>query len=183
MKNSFLNPNPKIILYIATSADGFIADRNGGVDWLPQGDKSTDEEFGYTALMNRISTIIMGRHSYEQILCFGEWTWKDKTTYVFTSNPLTTNIPNISFVHEDVKTFFIDLKKQKINHNTWLLGGSKLITSFAKEKLIDECIITVVPINLGAGIKLELPYEDFTLVHSKECRLGITQNFYIKKHS
>lgn len=66
----------KIILYIATSLDGFIADINGGVDWLPHPkDDAELEAVGYKDLMERIDTILMGSRSYKQILSFGDWGW------------------------------------------------------------------------------------------------------------
>ena len=170
----------KVILYIATSLDGFIADKNGGVDWLPHPNGETDE-FGFKDLMKRVSIILMGRRSYQQILGFGDWAWGDKTTYVFTSQPLTTDRSDILFVDEDVKLFMEKLKSQGQNQEIWLLGGAELVKSFAKEKLIDECTITVIPTNLGEGIKLELPCEDFTLQETKQCSLGILQHHYERR--
>lgn len=163
-----------IILYIATSADGFIADKNGGVDWLPQAEGSNLSEFGYEDLMARISTIIMGSKSYNQILSFGDWAWKDKHTYVLTSQSLTSDAPYISFINTAPK----DLKLDK---DAWLLGGTKLAKSFAKEKLIDEIILTVIPVYLHEGIKLDLPWEDFTLSNEKLCSGGLIQKFYKRK--
>jgi dihydrofolate reductase len=176
----------KIILYIATSEDGFIADKNGGVDWLPA---LTDEnvkadegdEFGYKALMNETSIIVMGSRSYEQILGFGEWAWADKMTYVFTSQPLITTRKDINFVSEEVKNFMDKIRKQKTDKNIWLLGGAKLIKSFVQENLIDECIITVSPVKLGEGIALDLRYENFILSKTKSCSHGMVQKFYNKK--
>lgn len=89
----------KIILYIVTSLDGFIADKDGGVDWLPQEDPQ--DIFGYETLLSRISTIVMGSRSYKQILTFGEWAWADKQTYVFTSQDLTTARSDITFVKRE----------------------------------------------------------------------------------
>ncbi len=87
----------KVILYIATSLDGFIADENGDVDWLPHPSDENDE-FGHRSFMKRISIIIMGSRSYQQILSFGDWTWGNKTTYVFTSKALTTDQSDIFFI-------------------------------------------------------------------------------------
>lgn len=164
-----------IILYIATSKDGFIADTNGGVDWLPQAENSEQlSEFGYDGLISRISNIIMGSKSYEQILGFGDWAWKEKHTYVFTSQNLISNTPYISFTNDSPKNLNLD-------KDTWLLGGAQLAASFAKEKLIDELILTIIPINLVQGIKLDLPWEDFQLSNEKLCSGGLVQKFYQRK--
>ena len=80
----------KVILYIATSLDGFIADKEGGVDWLPHETEDPKDLVGFKALLNRISVIVMGSKSYKQILTFGQWAWPDKQTYVFTSQNLKT---------------------------------------------------------------------------------------------
>ena len=170
----------KVILYIATSLDGYIADVNGGVDWLPH-PTGNDDEFGYMSLMDRIKIIIMGSRSYEQILSFGEWGWPDKQSYVFTSRSLSTSISNIKFVSGDVKFFTDMLQNEQINCDIWLLGGAELIKSFAAAKLIDECIITVIPKILSAGISLELPYEDFNLHKTNECSNSVVQKFYLRQ--
>lgn len=171
----------KVVLYIATSQDGFIADKNGGVDWLPQPEELPDpsDEVGYKALMSRISTIVMGSKSYEQIIGFGDWAWGDKETFVFTSQALESPRGDIQFVNEGVKSFVDNLKRQDTVQDIWLLGGAQLVKSFAKDKLIDECIITIVPKILGEGIKLELPYEDFVLAQKKSCMNQILQQHYV----
>jgi dihydrofolate reductase len=167
----------KVILYIATSLDHFIADQYGGVDWLPHPTDPKDL-LGLQALIKRISTIIMGSHSYHQILGFGPWAWQDKQTYVFSSKNLTSEQAYIKFVSDDPKVLIEKLRNQKSTGDHWLLGGAELVKSFAKNQLIDECIITIVPVSLGTGIKLELPLDDFSLISEKSCMDGIVQKFY-----
>jgi len=170
----------KIIFYVAMSSDGFIADKNGGIDWLPT-EPDKNDEHGYEALLARISTIVMGRKSYEQIVGFGEWAWKEKTTYVFSFDPLLSVHESIVFVNGDVKSFIEQLRKEKPNEDIWLLGGAELAASFAKEGLIDECIITVIPVLLKEGIFLNLPYENFVLTNTIATSIGLEQRFYLKK--
>jgi dihydrofolate reductase len=170
----------KVILFIATSQDNFIADIDGGVDWLPEPKDDTDN-CGYENMLSQVSMIAMGRKSYQQILGFGEWAWEDKTTYVFTSQPLTSAEEHIVIVKEDPKSLMQQLEAKRPDHDMWLLGGAELIRSFAKEKLIDECIITTVPVAIGEGIPLDLPYEDFTLTTTTACGDGIIQKCYTKK--
>jgi dihydrofolate reductase len=169
----------KVILYIATSEDGYIADKDGGVDWLPHPDDE-HEDMGYSALMDRISTIVMGRHSYEQILGFGDWAWGDKQSYVFTRQPLVSANETIQFVKYDVRSFMNRIDGA-LTQDIWLLGGASLAKSFADESLIDECIITVIPKKLGNGIALELPYDDFELKQSKQFNDGIVQHIHFRK--
>jgi dihydrofolate reductase len=170
----------KVILYIAISEDGFIADNEGGVDWLPHPSEEY-EDMGYQSLLDRISSIVMGSRSYQQILGFGDWAWADKQTYVFTRQPLETTNDNIHFVREDVGTFTRILANNESEKDVWLLGGAELTKSFASQQMIDECIITIIPVKLGTGIKLDIPYEDFRLDSTKHFQDGIRQLHYLKK--
>jgi dihydrofolate reductase len=169
-----------VILYIATSADGFIADEHGNVDWLPSTPDEADT-VGFKVLLSRISGIVMGKNSYEQIISFGQWAWPDKTTYVFSEIPLVKVHESIHFVHGDPAAFIQQLNAQHSNATLWLLGGAQLTKSFAQLKLIDECIITIMPTKLGKGIALELFYDDFTLIEEKPCIDGIIQKIYHKQ--
>ena len=172
----------KIILYIATSLDGFIADINGGVDWLPHPKDDTElEAVGYKSLMSRIDIILMGSRSYKQILGFGEWGWPDKHTYVFTSKKIETDKPYISITHDSPFEFMAKLKALKSNKDIWLLGGAQLAQSFAQEGLIDEIILTIVPQALGTGIPLGLSFENFDLTTEKSLTDGMVQQIYLRK--
>ena len=174
----------KVILYIATSLDGFIADKNGGVDWLPQPkDDAELEEVGYKALMSRIDTILMGSNSYKQILGFGDWGWPDKQTYVFASNLLESEQPHITITHDSPIQFMANMKDRKSDKDIWLLGGAALAKSFAQDGLIDEIILTIVPQALGNGIPLGLTFENFDLTSEKSLMDGITQKIYLKMSS
>lgn len=168
----------KVILYIATSQDGFIADEQGGVNWLPS-EPDVEDSVGYQKFLHRISTIVMGRKSYDQILTFGSWAWSDKQTYVFTSRPFAIEQPYIQAVSASPKVFIEAQKKNFSNNDIWLLGGASLASSFAQEKLIDEVIITIVPQILQKGIRLKLPWEDFFLDEEKECGEGMVQKKYL----
>lgn len=172
----------KIILYIAISQDGFIADVNGGVEWLPH--PETDQELidvGYKELMCRIDSILMGSLSYQQILSFGDWRWADKQTYVFTSKSLKSDNSFVQFTNDSPLAFLTEYKNRPSTKDIWLLGGAQLAESFAKEGLIDEIILTVVPKTLGAGIPLSLNFEDFTVNIEKSLMKGLVQKKYLRK--
>jgi len=174
----------KIILYIATSLDGFIADINGGVDWFPHPkDDAELEAVGYKNLMSRIDTILMGSRSYEQILGFGDWGWPDKQTYVFTSKQLENDKPYISITHDSPLEFMTSLKDRKSDKDIWLLGGAELAKSFSQEGLIDEIILTIVPQTLGAGIPLGLSFKNFDLTPEKALMDGMIQKIYLRNNT
>lgn len=172
----------KVILYIATSFDGFIADINGGVDWLPHPkDDAELEAVGYKGLMERIDTILMGSRSHKQILGFGDWSWPDKHTYVFTSVQLENDKPYIRMTHDNPLEFITNLKGRKSDKDIWLLGGAQLAQSFEQEDLIDEVILTIVPQTLGEGMLLGLTFEKFDLTAEKALTDGIIQKTYLRK--
>lgn len=139
------------ILYIAMSLDGYIADVDGGIDWLSEVEGEGDN--GYSAFYETVDTIIMGRTTYDQILTFDcEWPYSGKECYVFTNREHAPD-GNVEFVSDDISGFMNDMLSQP-GSNIWLLGGAGLIDSFMKEGLIDEFVIAVIPIILGNGMSL-----------------------------
>ena len=117
----------KVILYIATSEDGFIADTQGGVDWLPHPKTPEDLEIvGYNQLMKCIGIIVMGSRSYQQIITFGNWGWPDKHTYVFTSNPMRSELAHVEFINDTPAVFMEKIRQNKTDKDIWLLGGAAL---------------------------------------------------------
>ena len=142
-----INVMRKIKLFIASSLDGCIARSDGSVDWLPEHAKS-----GYDEFYKTIDTVIMGRKTYEQILSFGAYPYEGKKSYVFTSNADQKNNENVEFVsnvEELTKELFLSSGK-----DVWLIGGSLLISFFLNHGLIDEIILSVIPLMLRKGIPL-----------------------------
>ena len=138
----------KIILNIASSLDGFVARENGDIDWLSDTGKS-----GYDEFYRTVDTVIMGKTTYDQVLTFGEYPYKDKKSIVFTrKNNITSKIKNVEFV-SDVDKFVKDMLPE-MKGNIWLVGGSKTISSFLNHGLIDEMILSVIPVILGKGIPM-----------------------------
>ncbi len=136
----------KIILYIASSLDGYIARENGDVDWLP-----INTDSGYDNFYKSIDTVIMGKRTYDQILTFGDYPYKGKKSYVFTRNDSLTKDENVEFA-SNVEEFSRNLVSSK--GNIWLVGGSELFSAFLEHKLVDEIILSIIPTVLGKGIPL-----------------------------
>lgn len=141
----------KVILYIASSVDGYIARKNGDVDWLSIVE-AENEDYGYKAFYQTIDTVLIGRKTYEQVLTFGDFPYRQKACYVFSSKS-QTNTDDVQFVDGDIVSLVNDMKN-KAGKDIWLVGGSKLIESFMSYDLIDEYIISVIPMILGEGIPL-----------------------------
>jgi dihydrofolate reductase len=146
----------KIIVYIATSADGYIARRDGSVDWLdrprPKGN------YGMLAFFRSIDTILWGRKTYDQALSMGglgSFGPKIKN-YVFTHRPAESPGPDVEFVNEPVGPFAQRLRAQR-GKDIWMMGGGGLIASFLDAGEIDEFSIHVIPVLIGEGIPLIEP--------------------------
>lgn len=147
----------KIVLYIAASTDGFIARPDGNTDWLH--DKKyniPDEDFGYTAFLQTVDTTLMGRKTYEQILGFDmPFPYPDLKNYVF-SRSAHHETEHVSFVQNNVVDFVEQLKEQP-GKGIWLIGGGELNSTVLNAGLLDEIILTYIPLVLGRGIPLFSP--------------------------
>lgn len=144
-----------IVLYIASSLDGYIADKYGGISWLDKYGKSKSNEENYNDFLNNVSTIIMGRKTYDQVineLSPGNWVYGNIETYILTNSEIEES-PTIKSIRSDFLKFIEKLKKQE-GKDIWIVGGSETIHLFQKYNLIDEYKIGIIPVILGDGIKL-----------------------------
>jgi dihydrofolate reductase len=175
-------------VYIATSLDGFIAREDGGLDWLPQveaaGEGGSGEDFGYADFLSGIDAIIMGRHSIEVILSFGAWPY---TLPVIVLSTTMKSAPNhlkgkVEIYKGPIETL---LKRLHSEGKTNLyIDGGKTIQSFLEEDLIDEMIITTIPVLLGDGIPLfGTTPQDIPFVHkgTEAYGNGMVKSHYVRK--
>lgn len=165
----------KVILYIATSIDGFIADEKGSVDWLPQPEEGCD--YGYNAFLKTIDTVLMGRKTYEQVLSFeGGYPYQKMKNYIFTSKKLEP-LPYIEFTDQKPEELIDALKKEK-GKAIWLVGGEKLNTACLKKERIDELMMFVIPKILGKGIPLFLTSSEAKLLETETYPDGVVKLHY-----
>lgn len=151
----------KIIVYVATSADGFIARLDGSVDWLDR--RRPKGNYGMNAFYQSIDTTLWGRKTCDMALDFQQkgvagsaFDTKVKN-YVFTRGSLPSRVPeSVEFVNEPIKAFANRLREQKGKH-IWMMGGAGIIASFLDEGEIDEFMIHVIPRFIGEGIPLIAP--------------------------
>jgi dihydrofolate reductase len=140
----------KIILYSAISLDGFIAQRDGSIDWL----NSFSGDYGYEAFLETIDTTIMGNKTYRQVLTFGEFPYYAKSNYVFSrGSELKTDQNLVKFISSEDIGIFKRMKDEE-GRDIWLVGGGEVNSLFLKNNLIDEMRLFVMPIILGSGIPL-----------------------------
>ena len=151
--------NRKIIVYIATSADGFIARKDGAVDWLDR--PSTAGDYGMGKFYKSIDTILLGRKTYDLTVKFLEQGMEIPqspgiTHYAFSRRPPKQVLPGFEFVKEPINKFVKRLRAQK-GKDIWMMGGGEIIGSFLDAGDIDEFIIHVIPTFIGEGIPLIAP--------------------------
>src|ERR1700719_2701704 len=151
----------KIIVHIATSADGFIGRLDGSGDWLDR--PSPKGNYGMGAFYKSIDTILWGRKTCDIALDFqkkgvtGSAFDTGVKNYVFTrSLPRSTTPAGVEFVNEPIKAFATRLRENK-GKDIWMMGGAAIIASFLDEGEIDEFMIHVIPKFIGEGISLIAP--------------------------
>ena len=141
-----------LVLFIASSLDGYIATKDESLEWLYNVEGEGDN--GFSEFYDTVDTILMGKRTFDWVMNqdLKEFPYKNKECYVFTRS-LTENTEDVKFVNGDV-TNFVNKLKSKDGKNIWIIGGGELLHSFIQEKLVDELIITVAPTLLGKGIPL-----------------------------
>lgn len=156
-----MNTPRKIIVYLATSADGYIARPDGDVEWLNRRPQTVD--YGMRAFYRSVDTILMGRKTYDWALAYqkkmrmkGSMFDTKLANYVFSRKPPKKVAPGVQFVSEPVKTFARRLRATR-GKNIWMMGGGELIASFLDAGEIDEFDIHIIPTLIGEGIPLIAP--------------------------
>ena len=177
-------------VYIATSLDGFIAREDGALDWLPGADpeeqgNADGEDYGYHAFMESVDVIVMGRKTFEQVLTFGPWFYNVKV-YVLSSRGVV--VPN----ELNGKVEVTSGSPQEVMHLLEAAGykhayidGGETIQQFIREGMLQQLIVTRIPILLGSGRPLFGPLEkDIKVTHQEtkqypsgfvQCRYEIEQ--------
>jgi dihydrofolate reductase len=174
----------RIIVMIATSADGFIARKDGAVDWLDR--PRVKGDYGMGEFWKSIDTILWGRKTYDMILKFQKEgkaapnMFGGMKNYAFSRKPPRKVLDGFEFVKEPIKEFCRSLRAEK-GKNIWIMGGGGIISSFLDEGEIDEFIISVIPTFIGEGIPLIAPRQrtvPLKLLSTKKFSDGVVKLHY-----
>jgi dihydrofolate reductase len=164
----------KIIVYIATSADGYIARPDGDVEWLNRRPRTVD--YGMRQFYPTVDTILWGRKTYEWLLNYYAKRGKTKglfdtkvANYVFSRRPPKRVVSGVEFVSEPVKVFARRLRAAS-GKQIWMMGGGQLIASFLDAGEIDEFDIHVIPVFIGEGIPLVAPRHRDVSLRLRSCK-------------
>lgn len=171
----------KVILYIATSLDGYIASPDDNLEFLSVVEQE-GEDYGYAQFIESVDTVIVGRKTYDKVLSMGfDFPHSDKESYIITRTPKPAT-GKIEFYTGDLKNLILKLKKQE-GKNIFVDGGAEVVNLLLKDNLIDEFCISIIPVLLGDGIRLfqdnrpELPLK---FVRSESFKSGLVQVWYQK---
>lgn len=171
--------NRKVILYIATSLDGYIAQPNDDLSFLSMVDQE-GEDYGYADFIKSVDAVIVGRKTYDKVISMGfDFPHADKDTYVITRSP-RQNVGSVKFYTGSIKTL-VDKLKSAQGKNIFCDGGAEIVNELLKNNLIDEFIISIIPILVGSGTKLFMdgrPEQELQLVSVKSFEKGLTQLHY-----
>lgn len=173
-----------VILYIATSLEGYIARPDGNLEWLTSVPNPESGDYGYQALMDRVGTIIMGRKTYDAVLdLLTEWPYRGFDTYVVSRNDAYSITTSDSYLLTGNLETFVKGLKTSAEKDIWLVGGAELIKVFLNRGYLDEMIITIVPKLIGDGIPLFsgiVPDDKWKLAHVESFNTGLVNLTYWK---
>ncbi len=150
--------------YTATSIDGFIADEHNSLDWLFRCEPSEDKQNRFSTFFAGIGAMAMGATTYEWVLAHDDMLsqpdrWRgyygNTPCWVFSHRDLPPiSGANLVFVQGDVAGVHADMVNAASGKNVWLVGGGDLVGQFADHGLLDEILLGVAPVMLGAGAPL-----------------------------
>jgi dihydrofolate reductase len=169
----------KVILYIATSLDGYIAKQDDNLDFLSLVEQE-GEDYGYADFEKTVDTVILGRRTYEIAASMaGHFPHSDKNAYIITRKP-RPDTDSVKFYSGDLKALIHKLKSEN-GKDIFCDGGAGIVNELLKNDLIDEFIISIIPALLGDGIKLfqeGRPELKLELVSTKQFEKGLAQLHY-----
>jgi len=174
----------KLSLYIAVSLDGFIAKPNDDLGFLKSVEKE-GEDYGYAAYTATIDTIILGRKTYDYVVkAIGTSHYENgqHEVYVITR----TERPSVgkTTFYSGGLTELVQRLKSENKKNIYCDGGAEIVNELLKQDLIDEMIISIVPVLVGSGTRLfqdNRPEQALELVYSKSFETGLVQLHYKMK--
>jgi dihydrofolate reductase len=171
-------PRPRCSVFIAASLDGFIARRDGGIDWLSIVE-TPGEDYGYARFFDGVGALILGRGTYDKVLGFPAWPYGDKPCVVFTHRPPPAARNRERFHAGAPGPLLAELHEAGIRR-VYVDGGA-LIRAFLREDLIDDITLSIVPVMLGDGIPLfgdGVPERRLRLAGSQAFASGLVQLRY-----
>jgi dihydrofolate reductase len=146
----------KASVFIAASLDGFIARLDGAIDWLTAFEDPDGEDYGFGDFMKTVDTIVMGRHTYDKVIELGGWYYGATPLVVLTSRPASLPAPPEPGIVEPMSgspAQIVERLETRGAQHLYVDGG-QTIQAFLRDDLIQQLIITRIPVIIGTGIPL-----------------------------
>ncbi|MDP4208281.1 MAG: dihydrofolate reductase family protein [Bacteroidota bacterium] len=171
----------KLILYIAMSLDGYIAKPNDDLSFLSIVEQE-GQDYGYNDFVKSIDTIIIGRKTFDKVISMGfEYPHTDKEVYIISRTP-RPDYGTFKYYTKNLKDLVLKLKSEQ-GKNIFCDGGAEIVHELLMDNLIDEFVISVIPIILGDGVPLfkkGRPELNLRLIDSRQFDKGLVQLHYIR---
>jgi dihydrofolate reductase len=140
----------RVRVFIASSVDGFIAGENNDLSWLPPPQPNGDD-LGFSALLSEVGALLMGRATYDVVAAFdGEWPYGSRPVLVATHRSLSAKVSSVRAVSGSIDALVRDALSAADGRDVYLDGGA-LIRSALDAGLVDEMVVTQIPVILGRG--------------------------------
>ena len=147
---------PVTVVYVATSIDCFIARRDGSVDWLGEYDPDPSEDYGWADFIRSIDHIVMGRNTFDTVVSFGgDWPYEGTPLTILSST--LNSIPERLQGKADILSLEPPAVLKRLGEKGYkrvYVDGGRTIQGFLRDDLIDELIITTLPVLIGEGVPL-----------------------------
>src|SRR5688572_25617874 len=173
----------KVILFIAASLDGYIAKPNDDLSFLAMV-QMEGEDYGYSEFNQNVDTVIMGRKTFDWVMKqVPEFPHADKESFIITRTP-RPDFGKTKFYSGDLNELISQLKNSP-GKNIFIDGGAEIVNALLNQRLLDEIIISIIPVLLGDGVRLfkgGLPEQTLKLVSSKQYNSGLVEIHYSVKH-
>ena len=165
-----------VVIYAASSLDGYLAPNDGSVEWLEPFGSGAD--LGFDDFLGTVGSLVTGRTTFEQVRTFGAWPYGSRPTAVLTHRAGLKDLPPGVRTDDgsDLRTLVATLQRESGTGTTWLLGGGSLHQSFLAEGLVDEIWTHIMPVLLGDGIPMfpaPYPATNLHLVESVAYENGV----------
>lgn len=175
-----MTPLPQISVFLGISLDGFIAGEGGDLSWLSECANESPAETGYDELIARTDALVLGRNTYDSVLRFNEWPFGSKPVHVLTHRPVTPAHGERALqgdIEQALRTV------QACGANSVYLDGGNVVRQALQRNLVEELVLSWVPVVLGKGVKLfdeRLSPSRWRLAHSRAFESGLVQASYRK---
>lgn len=171
---------PKVSVFLGVSIDGFIAGPEGDLSWLSACADESPAETGYDDLMAASHALLLGRNTYDSVLRFHDWPFGSKPVHVLTRRPLAP-LHGERAVQGPIEQALRTV--QASGADSIYLDGGDVVRQALRAGLVDELVLSWVPVVLGQGVRLfgeGLPLSRWQLVHSRPFPSGMVQASYRK---